>query len=293
MEKKYLFTITMILSLFCACSDSDSWIDEGSEKFLSVAQVGFALKSSDGASKSFFEEGDQIGLYTYDSQGSGYRGMTYKNNSWALHTPVSLTESSTGIYAIYPYNPDYNVASSFEIEHTSQTDYLYSDRYSVNSTNPVLSLTMMHALALIEFEFQWTDVSQAANLELIAIQGQGLYSKAKLDLITGKMEHLRGWNDPAVIYGWQLGSDHLNDGSKVSLMVVPCDEIENDGDIMIDFYTDNLKAHWPVPAGTRWESGKKYTYKVLIQERLLEIMDLRIGYWTDAGKDRISLPWYE
>lgn len=293
MEKKYLFIITMILSLFCACSDSEGWINEGSEEFLSVAQVGFALKSSDAASKSFFEEGDQVGLYIYDSQGSGYRGMTYKNNSWALHTPVSVSESYTDIYAAYPYNLQNNVATSFEIEHTSQTDYLYSDRYSVNSTNPVLSLTMMHALALIEFEFQWTDVSQAANLELIAIQGQGLYSKAKLDLITGKMEYLKGWNDPAVIYGWQLGSDHLYDGSKVSLMVVPVDQVEYDGDILIDFYTDNLKAHWPVPAGTKWERGKRYTYKVLIRERLLEIIDVRIEDWIDAGTDRISLPWYE
>ena len=293
MEKKYLFTITMILSLFCACSDSDSWINEGSEKFLSVTQVGFSLKSSDGTSKSFFEERDQIGMHINDTQGSGNREMTYKNSSWVLQTPVSLRESHTDIYATYPYDLQNNVATSYEIEHTSQTDYLYSDRHSVNSTNPVLSLTMMHALALIEFEFQWTDVSQAANLELIAIQGQGLYSKAKLDLITGKMEHLKGWNDPAVIYGWQLGSDHLNDGSKVSLMVIPCDEIEYDGDIMIDFYTDNLKAHWPVPAGTRWESGKRYTYKVLIQERLLEIMDVRIEDWTDAGTDRIGLPWYE
>jgi hypothetical protein len=107
------------------------------------------------------------------------------------------------------------------------------------------------------------------------------------------MEHLKGWNDPAIIYGWQLDSDHLYDGAKVSLMVVPSDQIEYDGDIMIDFYTDNLKAHWPVPAGTKWECGKKYTYKVLIQERLLEIVDVRIEDWIDQGTDRINLPWYE
>lgn len=294
MEKKSIFLMIVILSLFYACSDSNDWVDQEQEKLLSVAQVELNLKSANGTtSKSYFEQGDQIGLHIYDSKGSGYRGMTYKNNSWALHTPVSLSESYTDIYAAYPYNPENNVASSFEIEHTSQTDYLYSDMHSVNSTNPVLSLTMMHALALIEFEFQWTDVSQAANLNFISIQGQSLYSKAKLDLLTGKMEYQKGWNDPAVIYGWQLGSDQLDDGSKVSLMVIPCDEIENDGDIMIDFYTDNLKAHWPVPAGTKWECGKKYTYKVLIQERLLEIVDVRIEDWIDQGTDRINLPWYE
>ncbi|GAB6119084.1 fimbrillin family protein [Dysgonomonas termitidis] len=293
MKKKYLFTITMLLSLFCACNDSESWINEGSEKFLSVAEVGFSLKSSDGTSKSFFEEGDEIGLHINSPQGTGYNKLNYKNSSWVLQTPVSLAENNTDIYATYPYDLQNNVATSFEIEHTSQTDYLYSERHSVNSSNPVLSLTMKHALALIEFEFEWMDVSQAAKLDFISIQGQGLYSRAKLDLITGRMEHLEGWNDPAIIYGWQLNSDHFYDGSKVSLMVVPVDQVECDGDILVDFYTDNLKAHWPVPAGTKWESGKKYSYKVLVQERLLEILDVRIEDWIDAGTDGISLPWYE
>lgn len=294
MKMKHTFSMIAILSLYYSCSDPDSWAVEKQEVALSVAQVGFSLISEDDStSKAYFEEGEQIGLYIDGEQGLSYKGMTYKNKTWALQTPVLLSESYTDIYATFPYNPENNVATSFEIEHTSQTDYLYSFRHSVNSSDPMLLFTMMHALALIEFEFQWTDVSQATNLNFISIQGQNLYSKAKLDLLTGKMEHLKGWNDAAIIYGWQLDSDHLYDGAKASLMVVPVDRTEYDGDIIIDFYTDNLKAHWPVPAGTKWERGKKYTYKVLIQERLLEIVDVRIEDWIDQGTDRINLPWYE
>ncbi|GEM_PF-3496128 len=273
MEKKSIFLMIVILSLFYACSDSNDWVDQEQEKLLSVAQVELNLKSANGTtSKSYFEQGDQIGLHIYDSQGTGYRGLTYKNNSWILQTPVSLRESYTDIYATYPYNPENNVASSFEIEHSSQTDYLYSDMHSVNSSNPVLSLTMKHALALIEFEFEWMDFFQSVYLDFISIEG---------------------WNEPAVVYGWQLNNNYLHDGAKVSLMVLPVDKVEYEEDIQINFYLGNLKAYWVVPSGTTWERGKKYTYKVVIKERMLEVMNIWIEDWTDQGKEKIYLPWYE
>lgn len=294
MEKKSIFLMIVILSLFYACSDSNDWVDQEQEKLLSVAQVELNLKSANGTtSKSYFEQGDQIGLHIYDSQGTGYRGLTYKNNSWILQTPVSLRESYTDIYATYPYNPENNVASSFEIEHSSQTDYLYSDMHSVNSSNPVLSLTMKHALALIEFEFEWMDFFQSVYLDFISIEGWNLHSRGKLDLLTGKMEHIEGWNEPAVVYGWQLNNNYLHDGAKVSLMVLPVDKVEYEGDIQINFYLGNLKAYWVVPSGTTWERGKKYTYKVVIKERMLEVMNILIEDWTDQGKEKIYLPWYE
>ncbi|MBF0647996.1 fimbrillin family protein [Dysgonomonas sp. GY75] len=293
MEKKSVFSMIVILSLFCACSDSDNWVNQGQEKLLSVAEVGFSLKSSDGTSKSVFEEGDEIGLHIYDSQGSGYRRMTYKNNSWVLQNPVSLFESDTDIYATYPYITDNTDPFHFVIEHTSQTDYLYSDRHRVNSINPVLSLTMMHALSLIEFEFEGMDIYQDAYLDFISIDGWGLYSKAQVDLLSGKLEYTSDLREPAIRYGWQMDSPVIYPGKRVNMMVVPVKATAYEGEIFVNLLIDGNKYHWPVPAGTKWKSGKKHVYKVLIQERLLEIIDVRIEDWIDQGTDRISLPWYE
>lgn len=69
MKKKYLFTITVMFCLFCSCSDTDNWAEVAKCKTLSVAQVGFSQKAANGLSKSFFEEGDEIGLYIYTAPG--------------------------------------------------------------------------------------------------------------------------------------------------------------------------------------------------------------------------------
>jgi hypothetical protein len=130
-------------------------------------------------------------------------------------------------------------------------------------------------------------------IDFISINGWGLYSKAQVDLLSGKVEYVSQMREPAVIYGWQMEDPFIVYGKKISLMVVPVGEAGYGGDISFEMLIGGSKYHWPVPAGTKWESGKKYTYKVLVQERLLEIIDIRIEDWTDAGTDRISLPWYE
>lgn len=292
MEKKSIFSMIVILSLFYACSEPDSRIDEGPEKLLSVAEVGFSLKSPDGTSKSFFEEGDEIGLYISGSQGTGgYNKLAYKNNAWELQTPVPLTESYTDIYATYPYLADNTDPFHFVIEHTSRTDYLYSDMHSVNNTYPVLSLAMMHALALIEFEFQHGSMSGNNLIDFISIDGWGLHSKARVDLLSGKVEYVSELREPAIMYGWQMDNPFIGYGTRISLMVVPVKEVVNDGDISVNMLIGRSKYHWLVPAGTKWESGKKYIYRVSVQERLLEITDVRIEDWRDAGKERIHLPY--
>lgn len=293
MEKKYLFTITMMLSLFCSCNDPDSWVEDAKNNALSVAQVGFSFKSSDGTSKSFFEEGDEIGLYIYGPRGTGNNKLTYKNNIWALQTPVSLFENDTDIYATYPYIADNTDPFHFVIEHTSQRDYLYSDRHSATAIHPEVCLNMKHALALIEFEFEHDSMTGNNMIDFISIDGWGLYSKAQVDLLSGKVEYVSELREPAIIYDWQMENPFIGYGNKIHLMVVPVKKVEYDGDVSVNMLIDRSKYHWFVPAGTTWEGGKKYTYKVYIQDRILEVISVHIQDWKDAGKEKISLPWYE
>lgn len=293
MEKKYLFTITVMFCLFCSCSDTDNWAEEAKCKTLSVAQVGFSLKSADRPSKSFFEEGDEIGLYIYGPGGTGNNKLTYKNSYWALQTPVSLFENDTNIHATYPYIPDNTDPFHFVIEHTSQTDYLYSDRLSATAVHPEVYLSMKHALALIEFEFEQEPMTGNKMIDFISINGWGLYSKAQVDLLSGKVEYVSELREPAIIYGWQMENPFIGYGNKISLMVVPVREVIYNGDISFNMLIGSSKYHWPVPAGTTWEGGKKYTYKVHIQERMLEVISVHIEDWSDAGKEKIHLPYYD
>lgn len=289
MKNNILF-IVGIFSMLSGCSDPDNVIDQDSEKFLSVAEVGFSLKSENGISKSFFEDGDRIGLYVDGLQGTGYNKLVYTNNVWGLETPVVLSENDTYLFATYPYDPQNNGASSFEIEHRTQTDYLYSDRHRVNKDDPELSLTMKHALALIEFEFEPSMITQNEMIDFISIEGYGLHVKAKIDLNSGQMEYLNDY-DPAIIYGWQMENPFISYDTKASLMVVPVSKVDYQGAISFNMHIGKSKYYWLVPAGTTWESGKKYTYSVHFQDRELNIWDVRIQDWIDGGSKRIGLPY--
>lgn len=288
--KKICLSILCISMLLSGCNDSDSPIDDAQKALLSVADVGFGLKSGSDKSKADFEDGDEIGLCLQTPQGSGSNKLTYLNPGWALENPVFLSESNTDIYAVYPYNAENSAATSFEIEHISRTDYLYSGMHRVNRTYPVLTLTMMHALALIEFEFEYVGMSGSSLIDFVSIDGPGLHSKASLNLLSGEIEYMNGWHDPAIIYGWEMDNPFISYDSKISLMVVPVKKVEYDGDISFNMLIDRIKYHWSVPAGTKWEGGKRYTYRIMIHERFLEIVDVRILEWVDAGKERIYLP---
>lgn len=130
-------------------------------------------------------------------------------------------------------------------------------------------------------------------IDFISINGWGLYSKAQVDLLSGKVEYVSELREPAIIYGWQMENPFIAYGNKISLMVVPVKKVEYDGDVSVNMLIGGSKYHWFVPAGTKWESGKRYTYKVHVLDRLLEIIDVGIEDWKDAGKEKISLPWYE
>lgn len=291
--KKSNFLVLGILILLSGCSDPDRWIEEGQDKTLSVAQVAFSRKSAngaDGTSKSSFEQGDVLMLYLPGQGDNPYRKITLTSSGWALDYPVSLSGSQTDIYGCYPalYNGD-----TFPIEHITGMDYLYSSVHTVNLAKPVLYLEMKHALALIEFEFEPFVMTGDGIVDLISIEGEGLHSRATISLLSGELTYEERIHEPAVIYGWQMENPFIGSDTRIGLMVVPVREVKSDGDITFSMHINSSKYHWPVPAGTIWESGKRYTYKVHIRDRILEITGVRIQDWIDAGNEKINLYYYD
>lgn len=294
--KKILLMVVTVLFFFCSCDDSQIRSDQDKNTFLSVTKVGVGFESLNNASKSDFSSGDEIGLFINSGQGWDYKKLTFLDSEWRLNIPVSLSNNITEIYASFPYINGSNNPQTCMIEHASQTDYLFSKQHSVTSSYPALSLKMTHALALIEFEFEFgfnsSPNSDIGQFEFIAIEGWGLKSKANVDLLTGNMEYIEGEHQPAVVYSWQLDTPLIYNQRKIGLMVLPVNKVEYDGEISVNMVINAMKYHWPVAAGTRWESGKKYIYRVHIRERYLEVIDVQIQDWIDAGKDKISLPYY-
>lgn len=264
---------------------------------LSVAAVAFALQSTsvtpaNGSSKSSFDTGDEIGLHIYQGQSRQYRRLSFVDPEWVPDAPVVL-EGDTRIYGCYPYNAANSNPESFVIEHTSGTDYLYSPMHTANREKPSVSLVMKHALALIVFEFEASPATEGRQIDFISIDGPGLYSKAWLNLISGRIDYVAGQHEPAIVYGWQLEQSFIQYGMKIALMAVPVDKVASQGDIQFNFYLEDFKAHWPVPVGTVWEAGKRYTYRVQASERFLEVIDVQVEDRTDRGQQKIPLYYYD
>lgn len=297
--KKVFFIAASVGAFFCGCQDGDIR-ENGNDKqntVLSVAEVGFAFPLENRISKHNFEIGEEVGLhvYSYSTQNWETQRLTFLNPKWALDTPIHLSNSGMSVYASYPYEPGYSDPTSFRMEHVSQTDYLYSRMHHVNNSYPILSLHMMHALALIEFEFEFgfeaSPNSDVGLLDFISIEGSGLHSRASLDLLEDKLEYIEGAYEPALVYGWQLDTPVVYPGKRVGIVVVPVEKVANEGDVFFNIRLNTSQVSFAVPARTQWESSKKYTYKVQVQERKLEIINVRVQDWIDAGTQKISLPY--
>jgi len=281
-----------VVAALPGCMDTDGYPVQEQNADLSVSGVGFSTKAADGAnnpSKSFFEQGDMIMLYLPGNGSYPYRKITLAPSGWVLDSPVRLSENDTEIYACYPA---VSGRDELLIEHITGMDYLYSAMHTANRMNPSIFLAMKHALALIEFEFEPGSLLTGSAVDFISIEGEGLHSRAAISLPTGEITYQERIHEPAVIYGWQMGDPFLQEGTKAGLMVVPVKNVASQGDILFNFCFGEFKYHWPVPAGTIWESAKRYTYRVQLHEQHLEVIDVRVQDWTDAGCESISLPYH-
>ncbi|MBF0647429.1 fimbrillin family protein [Dysgonomonas sp. GY75] len=294
--KKNIFLIMAAASVVAAlpgCTDTDGYPVQEQNTALSVADIGFGSKAADGAngtSKAYFEPGDMIMLYLPGSGGDPYRKVTLTPSGWVLDSPVTLSENDTGIYACYPA---VSAGDELLIEHITGMDYLYSGKHTANRMNPSIFLAMRHALALIEFEFEPGPLITGSPVDFISIEGEGLHSRAAISLLSGKPAYEENIHEPAIIYGRQMENPFIGYDTKISLMVVPVMQVKSDGDIFFNFCFGEFKYHWPVPAGTAWESAKRYTYRVQLRERLLEVTDVQVQDWTDGGKETVTLPWHQ
>ena len=160
MKKRDLFIISLT-ALLCGCEEQDMTGSEQQQNIaLSVTEVDFGIKSiNNSGDKSYFDPGDELGLYIYRNQSLSQHRLTYINPQWYLDDIVLLPTGNSDVYAYYPYDPANNDPAnndpaSFSIEHTSGTDYLYSSGYTVNRLSPNLHLEMRHALALCMPHFQ-------------------------------------------------------------------------------------------------------------------------------------------
>lgn len=268
-----------------------------------TTNIEVASRSVTGRPINSFVSGDEIGLFVSSGAvNSPYNGVASNKNVkstfttvWTQATPVYLSSLMATIYAYYPWNAAATDGTAIDIDHTSQTDYMYATPVTnINNRQPRAAITMNHALSLVQFDFKKENYTGVGSLTAISIAnktgGTSLISTGKLNLTNGaitkgasKEPVTKATNLPQTIGTW-------NESTFPKMLVIPTSSTATAGDIVISFTVDGQVYKWNVPAGTAWEQGKKNTYTVTIKGTALEVSPVTITPWGngDSGNGTIQ-----
>lgn len=257
-------------------------------------------RSQTGKPVNSFISGDEIGLFVSNGDvNTPYNGVASNKNVkssfttvWTQATPVYLSSTKATIYAYYPWNAAVTDGTAVDIDHTSQTDYMYGTPVTnIYNRQPKASITMNHALSLVQFDFKKDNYTGVGALTAITIAnksgGTSLVSTGKLDLTNGTITRgaskepvTKATNLPQTIGTW-------NENTFPKMLVIPTSATTANSGIVISFTVDGQVYNWDVPVGTVWEQGKKNTYTVTIKGTALEVSPVTITPWgagkTDSG----------
>lgn len=297
--KSFLSVAVIATSLlsFSSCNEDYVVNQEGGEPAaaqLSVTtDIEVASRSVIGKPINNFASGDEIGLYVSNGSGvnSPYNGVAGNKNVrstfttvWKQATPVYLSSAMATIYAYYPWSNLGTDGTAIDIDHTSQTDFMYAAPVTnINNRQPKAAITMKHALSLVQFDFKKENYTGIGSLTAITIAnkagGSSLVSQGKLNLANGiitkgssKEPVTRATNLPQTIGTW-------TEATYPKMLVIPTSALAAAGDIVISFTVDGQVYKWNVPEGTAWEQGKKNTYTVTIKGTALEVSPVTITPW--------------
>ncbi|MFR3025868.1 fimbrillin family protein [Bacteroides thetaiotaomicron] len=308
--KNFLFSAAIAASMFFVSSCSNDSvitpeIEQGDQPTLLnvTTNIEVASRSVTGRPVNSFVSGDEIGLFVSSGAvNSPYNGVASNKNVksafttvWTQATPVYLSSLMATIYAYYPWNAAATDGTAIDIDHTSQTDYMYATPVTnINNRQPRAAITMNHALSLVQFDFKKENYTGVGSLTAISIAnktgGTSLISTGKLNLTNGaitkgasKEPVTKATNLPQTIGTW-------NESTFPKMLVIPTSSTATAGDIVISFTVDGQVYKWNVPAGTAWEQGKKNTYTVTIKGTALEVSPVTITPWGngDSGNGTIQ-----
>lgn len=297
--KKLFYSAAVAASLvsFGSCAGDgamDTNVEPVKQQVLDVTtDIEATSRSVTGRPVSSFSPGDEIGLFVSNGGGvnSSYDGVASNKNMkstfttvWTQATPVYLSNTRATIYAYYPWSALGTDGTAIDIDHTSQTDFMYATPVTgVYNRQPRAAMTMNHALSLVQFDFKKENYTGAGSLTSISIAnrngGSALISQGKLNLASGaivkgasKEPVTKATNLPQTIGIW-------NEATFPKMLVMPTAATAAAGDIVIAFTVDGQTYQWNVPAGTAWEQGKKNTYTVTIKGTALEVSPVTISPW--------------
>lgn len=311
MKTSILIAVIAATVTFMSCTKDETNVVNAGESRLDI-QTSFGDFQTR-ATISAFPNQSELGLFvTNGSIGGNYNNLPSNANvrsiynmssrSWVLDPQVYLSSANATIFAYFPYSSANNDATAIPIEHTTQTDYLYGTHASgqslVNNGNPVVNLTMRHALTLLQFKINrsnYTGNGIITRIEIGNATGKtSIYSAGKLNIATGTISKTAGQNSNAFIqnssglYTIPLSQSNV-ESPNLRLMLLPVSATSADGDVKMYFTIDGKIYTYNVPASTAWNMGTKNVYTITLSGTGLVVGNVSITDWVSGVTGNATL----
>jgi len=260
-------TALSVLALTSACKKDNApevvQPQNNSVKFSST----IAGQLTPNAINSAWEANDAIGVFM--KKGAGLSNVISANKNYTTtgdgdFSPASTDQtlyfpedgSTVDFIAYYPFKqslPNNTYAVDLGNQNNqSNIDLLYANSATaLSKTSPNANLSFAHQLAKIEFNVKNGD--GVANLNGLEVNIGGLNTKADFDLATGTL------TNPSAAAEVMAKTSTKTTGMLAEAIVLP---VADASTAPIVFNLPGAKFKFALPAGSKFEKGKKYTFEI-------------------------------
>lgn len=245
-----------------------------------------------------FSSGDAIGIFLTDSDGgtvnynSSNCKYTYDGSVWTAATDIMLSEAKGKLYGYFPYSASVTDLAAIPVESSlNGTDYMYAEPVdNVCKSDPAVSLTMHHALALVSVKLvKNAAYTGSAALTALSLEGTGIAAGGNLNLTDGAIS---GATAAAVSSGTISGTI-TESGITEKFLIVPIGEVTDAQDVTLKCTIDgrDYTASFAASSGNGLVVRSNYhsTATVTIKPGKLEATSVSIVPWTDGSSAEADL----
>lgn len=286
MKLKTIMAAALLFS-FAACSKPliQNGSSERQEKLkLSVSTEGESKAMVTG---SLLDNGSEVGVALFSTDGEPYDGLPYGNvrftahassssQTWIPDSEIMLSASKAVLYSYYPYSSAVTSIQSIPVtaDSSTQTDFMFGTRIQgLYNHSASASITLNHALSAISISLKKGSYTGDGNVTGIAVRSAGISSSATLDATNGELSSFSGedtWISPVLP---AFGLDGT--GKECNVIVIPNGRKEQ---IEIRITIDGEVFPLTTEAVTLTQ-GSVLSYNVTVNNGSADISGMTVNEW--------------
>lgn len=293
-----ILALPVVLAAATSCTENEpediTRTTEGSKVYLKIGSVSTSELTKSAIEGTSFPtaEAASIGLFI---DGEGYTGDKYTNvrytkpegsDSWAADPEIELQAAEATVYGYYPYQAGITGISSIPVSSSVDgDDWMWATPVTeVSSSNPEVSLSMNHALALVEVTFNIMGYAEGSEMTALTLTAGSFAQEGTLNATDGTVTP-----GTDATGGCQLLADNqtlaIKDGKIVAKCLLVPKGLDGRQDMTIACTLDgkNLKATLTGSKGVTVKSGTKSTVSLNVKGTTMEVAEVSVSGWNDGA----------